>query len=358
MSLLKIKNISHYYGNNQVIDSLELKAKEGEVTCLLGPSGCGKSTLLRLVAGLEKLSYGEIIAGNKNISNPKKSLPPEKRGMGMVFQNPSLFPHLNVFDNVAFGIKAKTKKDKIVKDALKSVSMERYIDRFPHELSGGQQQRVALARALAPKPKIVLLDEPFANLDSVLRKRIREETTLILKELGVTTLLVTHDPEEALRMADKIYVMQNGGVVQSGTAQDLYNTPKNSFIASFFGELDRMKVLVKGRYADTIFGPVDLKKVACENIGDSDCKLMPDGTSATMLIRPEAMKVHSSARDDRVEVKVEDIKFLGLANLLYVRTKDGELLKVRTSKNNLPKINKKVYLQLDERQVFIFAEDN
>jgi iron(III) transport system ATP-binding protein len=345
MNSLKIDNISHLYGKEKILDGLSLEIKEGEVVCLLGPSGCGKSTILRLVAGLEPLSKGKLSIGGKVVSSAKKFLAPEKRSVGLVFQNPSLFPHMTIIENVAFGLKKgkKAKKLEQAAERLGAVGMAVFAQKYPHQISGGEQQRVALARALAIEPRIMLLDEPFANLDSVLRKRIREESLSLLKSMNIATLLVTHDPEEALRMADKIYVMQHGRIVQSGTPRELYLQPRNSFVARFFGELNEVNAIVKKGFAETSIGKIPVGK-------------MPDGTNAKIFIRPEAIKLYDKKTKASIEAKVSGVRFLGLTSivLLKVKGEDGKL-RARLLGTSLPMKGKKVYLSIDMDHVFTFS---
>jgi len=240
MSTITIKEISKSFGDVEVLKPFTETFKDGEFITLLGPSGCGKTTMLRLIAGFEKPTSGEILIGDKVVSGGKTFLPPEKRGIGMVFQSYAVWPHMNVFDNVAYPLKiAGVKKEEIkerVEKVLEIVHLSQYKDREPSELSGGQQQRVALGRALISRPKLLLLDEPLSNLDAKLREEMRFEIKEIQKRLGITVVYVTHDQEEALTMSDTIVVMNDGKIQQIGTPIDIYNEPKNAFIASFIGE--------------------------------------------------------------------------------------------------------------------------
>ncbi len=215
---LEIKNLQRAYGGRAVVDDVSLKIMPGQVTCLLGPSGCGKSTTLRMIAGVEMQDSGTIHVDGKLICDTVFRVPPERREIGLMFQDFALFPHLSVADNVGFGLKTGTKAERRarIEELLERVDLLRFIDGYPHQLSGGEQQRVALARALAPRPKIMLMDEPFSGLDNRLRDDIRDETLGILKEEGTAVLLVTHEPEEAMRMADEIALMRDGKIVQQG----------------------------------------------------------------------------------------------------------------------------------------------
>ncbi len=352
MSWLSLKDISHSYSGKKILDNLSLEVDKGEVVCLLGPSGCGKSTILRLIAGLENCDSGEIKINNKKVSASNVFVPPEKRKVGMVFQNPSLFPHLNVEKNISFGmLKASKKiKEKTVTKLLKKISLQGFEEKYPAEMSGGEQQRVALARSLAVKPNIMLLDEPFANLDSLLRRKIRGEVAYMLKDMNVASLMVTHDPEEALSIADRIYVMQSGKIIQFGTPKDLYFAPKNKFVAEIFGELNELDVIVKNNKVDTIFGEIDASKAACSNIGKIECEKIDDGVRVKIYIRPEALHI----ADSGVNAEIISTHFFGIHSLIYARLSDGDVVKIRVAGDDILKIGDKICLKLDERKIFIF----
>ena len=244
---IQFDNICKYYGEVKVLDNISFDVDEGKLIVLLGPSGCGKTTLLRITAGLLSHDGGKILVDGKDISD----LPPQKRNTALVFQNYALFPHMSVYENVAYGLKIRKIKDGeinfLVEDMLKKVNMEKYKHRKIQHLSGGQQQRVALARALVIKPNLLLLDEPLSNLDEKLRISIREEIKTIQRELGITSIYVTHDQEEALAIADKVVVMKNGEVQQIAEPHELYHKPLNSFIANFIGQANIFKLpIIKG----------------------------------------------------------------------------------------------------------------
>ncbi len=234
--LLELNKIQCNYNNLVVLKDLSFKLVKGDIACLLGPSGCGKSTILRAIAGFEHLVSGHIKLNGIEISSPNYELAPEKRKIGMVFQDYALFPHLNVSENITFGIHLdKEKKQQKLNELIELVDLAGYEDRFPHELSGGQQQRVALARALAPEPELLLLDEPFSNLDAELRNRLSLDIRKILKSLEISSILVTHDQKEAFAMSDHIGVIDQGRIQQWGTPYDLYHEPYNHFVACFIG---------------------------------------------------------------------------------------------------------------------------
>ncbi|MCV6611954.1 MAG: ABC transporter ATP-binding protein [Amphritea sp.] len=236
--LLALDSLSCGYDQTVIIDELGFELQAGEIACLLGPSGCGKTTVLRAIAGFSPLLSGSIQQNGELISTRQFMLPPEKRGIGVVFQDYALFPHLSVFDNIAFGLKglSTAAKRQAVDDMLQLVELPDISSRFPHELSGGQQQRVALARALAPKPKLLLMDEPFSNLDTDLRRQLALEVRRILKDQGIAAIMVTHDQEEAFAISDRIGILANGRLQQWGTPSELYYQPVNPLVAGFVGK--------------------------------------------------------------------------------------------------------------------------
>lgn len=304
--VLELKQISQAYGQQLVVKDLSLTLAHGEIGCLLGASGCGKTTVLRTIAGFEPLLEGEILLNGKCVSRQGYLLPPAKRRIGMVFQDYALFPHLTIFDNVAFGLTGLDKVSRIkrVDEALELVGLYSEHARYPHEISGGQQQRVALARALAPKPQLLLMDEPFSNLDVTLRERLSMEVRDILKEYGTTALFVTHNQHEAFAVADRIGVMQHGEILQWDNAHNLYHQPASPQIADFVGEGTLITGTVKGdNLVQTGLGLLD-------GIMTSS---MPEQTMVQLLVRPEDI-IH----DDESNIKAEVLRrnFRG-ANILY-----------------------------------------
>jgi iron(III) transport system ATP-binding protein len=276
---LHLNNVSHAFGANLVLRGVSIFVAPGETVCLLGPSGCGKTTLLRVAAGLETLQSGQVTIGEQLVGQGHGGihLPPEARGIGFVFQDYALFPHLTIRANIAFGLRNGGQgRGRWIESALVRFGLADQAGKYPHALSGGQQQRVALLRALAPEPGVMLLDEPFSNLDATLRVQVRADTLGLLKETGVATLMVTHDPEEAMFMADRLLVMNDGRIVQAGTPLDIYFRPVNSFVASLFGPLNRIEAVVRGGTADTFLGPFAAAGIA-------------DGTPVEIQIRPEAL---------------------------------------------------------------------
>lgn len=258
---LAFDDIHLSYGDVETLKGISLTVAPGEVICLLGPSGSGKTSLLRVAAGLEKQTSGRVLMNGQEISGPSKFLPPEKRSIGLMFQDFALFPHMSVLDNTRFGLtsmsKAVAKQE--ATSAIRRVGLEHHMRSFPDVLSGGEQQRVALARALAPRPSVMLMDEPFSGLDTRLKDSIRAETLAILRETRATTIVVTHDAEEAMRMGDRIALLNEGQIVQFGTADEIYRAPKNMFVASFFAEMNVFDGVVNDGVVETPLGTFKAK---------------------------------------------------------------------------------------------------
>lgn len=276
---LEVDSISCSYAKQAVVNDLSFVVSEGAIGCLLGPSGCGKTTILRAIAGFHALDSGTIRLEGKDISKPGFQLLPEKRGIGMVFQDHALFPHMNVFDNIGFGFKgSRSENMQLIEQLLERLGLQGMNKRYPHELSGGQQQRVALARALAPKPKLLLMDEPFSNLDLDTREKLNIEVREILKEYGTTGVLVTHDQQDAFALCDRVGVMVNGAIVQWDSPYNLYHEPANRFVADFIGDGVFLKArLVKPDTVETSLGIVQGNRAYPWAVGSEvDVLLRPD----------------------------------------------------------------------------------
>ncbi|HEL2879416.1 TPA: ABC transporter ATP-binding protein [Clostridioides difficile] len=284
MSYLKINNVFKSYDQKKVLNNISLDIEEGEFLCLLGPSGCGKTTLLRIIAGLEDVNSGTIILQDKDITN----LEPSKRGFGIVFQSYALFPNMTAYNNIAFPLKerkvSKGKIDNKVKEVLETVGLTNEAHKYPKALSGGQQQRIAIARALALEPKFLLLDEPMSALDAKVRHKLRMDIKRLQKELNITTIMVTHDQEEAITMADKIAILNGGDIMQIGTPEEIYQNPQNLFTAQF--------------------------------IGDTNCF---DNGDSILTVRPEYVQIEKSTKENYQGI-ISNIEFRG--NLLRVEIKD------------------------------------
>lgn len=341
MAGLILEAVSHAYGDRLAVRELSLAVEEGEVVCLLGPSGCGKSTTLRLVAGLEPLGHGRIAIGGAIVSGPGAFVPPERRGVGLVFQDYALFPHLSVRENVAFGLKGSApSRAGRVEAMLAGVGLTHLAGAYPHTLSGGEQQRVGLARALAPAPRVMLMDEPFSGLDVRLRDQVRDDTLKLLKSSGAATLLVTHDPEEAMRMADRIALMRTGRLVQAGTPSELYARPRDAFVARFFSEINELSVGIRLEETETPFG-----RWPAEGIRDG---------AAVMLIRPEAVVIGEGA----ARALVREVRSLGPYNLVWLTLPaHGEEILARTAPHLAPVPGAEVRLGLDPTGTFIFGAE-
>ena len=296
----------------RAVKDLDLEVRRGGILALLGPSGCGKTTTLRLIAGFEAPDSGTVEVGGRTVAGPQANVPPEKRRVGMVFQDYALFPHLSVEQNVAYGLPSGKKRKGRVEEVLALTHLEGLGDRMPHELSGGQQQRVALARALAPEPAVVLLDEPFSNLDASLRVRVRSEMREILRDAGATAVFVTHDQEEALSLADEVAVMMRGTVVQSAPPETLYHCPATREVASFVGE------------ANFLPGTAQNDQVSCA-LGDIPIVGSGEGEVDVML-RPEALVLRGLPNG---QATVEDREFYGHDQLLKLRLDSGRTLRAR-----------------------------
>jgi len=294
--VLEVHDIVCSYGDRRVVSGLSFKAPEGSLVCLLGPSGCGKTTVLRALAGFHDLDKGEIRLGGRIVSKPGFTLAPEQRRVGMVFQDHALFPHLRVRENISFGLYRHNAEDKyaLADELLEQVGLSALSDRYPHELSGGQQQRVALARALAPKPDLLLMDEPFSNLDVELRERLGYDVRGILKEQGITSVLVTHDQQDAFALSDKVGVMHEGRIMQWDTPYNLYHEPSDRFVANFIGE----GVFLPGRLLDPVTVETELGRVSGQKgyhwgtgtvldvlIRPDDIVADPNGTVAAQIVR-------------------------------------------------------------------------
>ena len=349
---LEIRNITRRYGGRAVVDDVSLTVMPGQVTCLLGPSGCGKSTTLRAIAGVEMQDAGEIYIDGKLVCDTVFRVPPERRSVGMMFQDFALFPHLSVAENVAFGLNGtRAEKSRRVGELLERVGLARYAEVYPHQLSGGEQQRVALARALAPRPRIMLMDEPFSGLDNRLRDEIRDETLSVLKEEGTAVLLVTHEPDEAMRMADEIALMRAGRIVQQGAPYNIYNAPVDKAAAAFFSDINVIHGVVKNMQTETPFGLFLTPG-------------MVDGTDVEIIIRPQHLKMDfdrggrgpNPTPTDGTPARgiVERARFMGSESLVeFVMDFDGTRLKATVPAVFLPAPGTPLWLSMRRDRCFV-----
>lgn len=312
--LLNIKGVSACHQRQRILDQIDLQVCAQDIVCLLGPSGCGKTTLLRAIAGLHAINHGMIEIDNKVVCTPSNSIAPEQRNVGMMFQDLALFPHLTVLENVTYGIRKRDKQyiDSQTQHVMALVEIEQeHLHKYPHELSGGQQQRVALARALAPKPDILLLDEPFSSLDPDLREQLASQVRKILKREKITAVLVTHDQHEAFAMADWIGVMNQGKIVQFDTPYNIYHQPISRFVADFVGLGNLIPAIVKDdKSLATVFGILQ---------GDIDPAFAP-GDEVDLLVRPDDIPHDDSSQ---VTATVEEKRFLGAEFLYTLRLPNG-----------------------------------
>ena len=353
MTRLALDGLVKSYGDTVAVRDVSLDIAPGEVVCLLGPSGCGKSTTLRIAAGVERQSGGRVLIDGEVVSDAGRHEPPEKRSIGLMFQDFALFPHLRVLDNVAFGLNGhgRSERKRIAREYLDRVEMGDHADKYPHELSGGEQQRIALARALAPKPRVMLMDEPFSGLDNRLRDEVRDAALSVLKEEGAAVLLVTHDPEEALRMADRIALMRDGRIEQVGAPYHIYNNPKDRAAAAFFSDLNVIHGFVRSRQTDTPFG----RFLTPGLVDDADVEI---------IVRPQHLRIdlddgskpESSARTGvAAPGTVQRARFMGSESLIEVSMDhDGSVLRATVPGVFTPEAGERVWLSLKRESCHLF----
>ncbi len=346
-SQLEVENLDSGYDGLQVLNQVSFSLQPGQIGCILGPSGCGKTTVLRAIAGFEPIWRGRILIDGVEVSSGKHRVVPEKRNVGMVFQDFALFPHLKVEDNVRFGLKGmgKMEQQARIREMLAIVGMPAYAQAYPHQLSGGQQQRVALARAMAPRPGVMLLDEPFSSMDAEMREQVAREVRSILKQENTTAILVTHDQNEAFAIADRICVMNEGCIQQQGSGYDLYHRPENRFVADFIGQ----GVIVPATVETSTTVRTDLGVIT----GNEPINSEP-GSMVDVLIRPDDV-VHD---DDYGESAIVVEKaFRGADFLYYLRMDSGvEVMCLAPSHHN-HKINERIGIRLDVDHLVTFSRN-
>ncbi len=354
MPLLELSDVCHAYGKHAVVDHLSFALEQGSIGCLLGPSGCGKTTVLRCIAGFESVHHGEIRIKERVVSSERLHLPPEQRRIGMVFQDYALFPHLSVADNIAFGLRrvSSGERRQRAEELLATIGLAGQGSKYPHELSGGQQQRVALARALAPSPDLLLLDEPFSNLDVDLRERLSLEVRDIIKNVGATAILVTHDQHEAFAIADEIGVMNEGRIQQWDLPYNLYHRPKNRFVADFVGQ----GVFMPGTVVDAQRVRVELgilaSKVPVEcGVGCAACDLQ---CHVDVLLRPDDI-VHDDA--SAMQAEVVHKAFRGAEILYTLRLASGARVLSLVPSHHNHALGEKIGIRLDVDHVVTFRSD-
>ena len=349
---LELRSLSRTFGGAPVVDDVSLTVAAGEIVCLLGPSGCGKSTTLRIAAGVDRQDAGEVLLDGRVASDGRVHQPPEARSVGLIFQDFALFPHLDVAANVAFGLRGgKASKEATAQEYLDKVGLGGFGRKFPHMLSGGEQQRVALARALAPKPRVMLMDEPFSGLDNRLRDQVRDEALAVLRAEGAAVLLVTHEPGEAMRMADRIALMRQGRIVQVGAPYNIYNNPADREAAGFFSDVNVIHGVAQNRQLTTPFGLF----LAPD---------MVDGADVEIVVRPQHLKIDLDesgppAANGRTGVPaagvVERARFVGAESLIEVRMEyDGSMLTATVPGAFLPPTGAPVWLSLRRDHCHLF----
>lgn len=347
--ILELKNATKSYSSQKVVDNISFQVRRGEIFAIMGASGCGKTTTLRSIAGFERINSGEVIIDGKVVASKDTYILPEKRNIGMVFQEYALFPHLTVRENIAFGLKKTdrnldaSQQETIVQEMLELVGLQTYEDRYPHQLSGGQQQRVALARALAPSPVVVLLDEPFSNLDSDLRARMRNDVLTILKKTKATTVLVTHDQEEAFSIADRIAVLNAGRMEQIGTPEEIYHTPSTRFVANFVGQADFIDGVVKDHNIVTELGVFPNTEGFAE-----DAKVH-------VMIRPDDTAFRP---DENGEAIVNGREFKGSENLYSLKLASGKIVHSCSASTKFVKKGTRTRVSASALHIVVFPHDS
>lgn len=346
MTTLEVKNLfKKFQGSEQfAVNDISFELKNGEVLALVGPSGCGKTTTLRLIAGLERPDSGSVLLNNRLVSSDSVFIPPEQRGIGMVFQDHALFPHLTVYDNIAFGLRGKKQSEirTTVGDMLHMVGLLSFSKRYPHELSGGERQRVALARALAPRPVLVLMDEPFSSLDADLRTEVREHVHRILKTMQATVVFVTHDQEEALYMGDRLAVLQNGHLEQIGVPEEIFHESSTRFVAEFMGDSDFLDGKVVQGGIQTEIGLIK------QHVD------LPISTLVEISIRPDDIDFQIDGSGNSLIV---ERFFRGAFNLYRLRLDSGQILHAFTDHTRILPVGRRVKAFIStEHTLIVFSE--
>mgnify|MGYP001484675316 CR=1 FL=1 len=350
MAILKIINLNHQIKNLPILKDISLDIEEDKITCILGPSGSGKTTLLKLIAGLENIQNGEIYIKDKLVGSPNTNTKTENRNIGFLFQDFALFPHLTVQENLKFAINKNKNANTEIIEILKLIKLPNAIKKYPHELSGGEQQRVALARAIISRPQLLLLDEPFSNLDLSLKEEIRDDTLHLLQKFDTSVIIVTHDPFEAMFISNKIYILkQQGSIVQSGSPNDLYNHPISSYVAEFFGETNKFSGLVKNSKVETAVGDIPIDSAYESKIVD-------------IHIRPQAVKLSEEKTPvNGVKGIVMASKLMGSYSFIHlsVLNKKKDVIHVHSHMpaNFNPKQSTAVGIEIDKEKILVFPKN-
>ena len=345
--ILDVKQLSHSFGQKEALTNLNFSIENNSIVSVLGPSGCGKTTLIRLIAGLEQIQTGEIFLEESLVANKNLNVPPEKRPISYVFQDFALFPHMTVLENVSFAAGSKSNKKQLIDQVIHLAKVENFLEKYPHSLSGGEQQRVALARSIAVQPKLLLLDEPFSDLDINLKREIIDDTLHLINSLESSAIVVTHNAEEAMFLSDAILVMEKGKLIQIGTPHDIYFKPSNLYVASLFGETNIFQSKVEDNTCLTPLGRIKTSNLS--NNQDVD-----------VVVRPEAIKLNleKSPLLNPNSGVVVDSKFLGNSAIIHMTVNDEKNNKhhihSKVMGNFLPPQASSVSVTLDEEHVFIF----
>ena len=340
---LAFENISCTIGSTEILKDLSFELQAGEIACLLGQSGCGKTTLLRIAAGIQRPSSGRVLLDDEEVDGPSHYVPPERRNVGLVFQDFALFPHLTVIENVSFGLNALSPKEaaKVAEHALERVGLASFRHSYPSSLSGGEQQRVALARAIVPRPQVMLMDEPFSGLDQRLRETVREETLALLKETRATCVLVTHDPVEAMDFADRILLMRAGHLIQTGTSTELFNNPADLQVARFFSDVNEIEARVRDGMVETPLGTFHAAGFA-------------SGETVVVVIRPQALLL--VRENGSTEGYVLEARFLGDKTRLQVQFNGIDEPLAVLLNGHTPQRGETANFRVDHDHVLIFTK--
>jgi len=347
MLAVKINNLSHSINNQKVLQNINLELEKDKIACILGPSGCGKTTLLKLIAGLEKVTTGDIIINDEIVSSNTMHLKTEKRKIGFLFQDYALFPHLTVKKNLNFAISNGKKEKHDIEEIIEIIKLPNSLHKYPHELSGGEQQRVALARSIIAQPDLLLLDEPFSSLDLSLKEEVRDDTLHLLQKSNISVLIVTHDPFEAMFISNKIYIMQKDGkIVQSGSPRQLYNEPINSYVAGFFGETNKFKGMVKNAEVQTPIG-----KIKTHNNLESK--------EVVIHVRPQGIKLTQEQTPvNGIKGTVMASKLMGSFSFVHLSVLDhnNEIVHVHSHMpaSFIPGQSTAVGIEIDDEQIYVF----
>ena len=344
---LTFENVERRFGDVYALKGVSLDIDPGEVVCLLGPSGCGKTTLLRIASGIERPTAGRVLINAREVAGPTRFEPPEERNVGLMFQDFALFPHLTILQNVAFGLRSLPAQEaaREARAVLARVGLERYAESYPHILSGGEQQRVALARAIVPRPSVMLMDEPFSGLDVQLRESMQEETLGLLRETRATCMIVTHHPEEAMRLGDRIAVMQRGKIIQIGKAEELYHHPNELFVARLFSEVNEVSCRVEGGAVRTPVGSFPAPGIA-------------NGARAILCLRHRGIRVLPAGQG--LPGRILQLKFLGDVGRVEIAVQGFQApLRVRVRESEGWEKGAEVSIEVDPSRVLVFpAEAN